>query len=596
MEQWRHIRHNNSQLPPLLLKASFSKEGYIVRLTDLSHVWSETLGRKQIIDRAKRQSCSIDPSEDEEQLRIFLDNIRSALKQDIKTSLAIASTKDGNVKLNLETPLPAPLPVFEWEIHLTQSSSGNIKNELVSPLIHRAHQLNHNLGLLIAELQAKDKIIAKITDRLETSGHDLTAVFPGVSGVKLSRKKTQQEQLARHVRGLGNFDEDAFRERMAAGGDDGAAASSELSDAIFASLPKEASVEESDQTSTDWWRQIPPGEYIDLVGDTAEHDDKSHGDFKNSGGSQERRESADEAQDDGFQRQATPPNLRNEPQHVRPDSNDDMDIDDNVPPQQDHQPRAQQTIDDESTDDEDDLDGPIQRPKPPPESTSPNNAQPARKPTPKSPSPPPAPKPSTHGPFTHEEETDTEGSDGDLDKPSQPSQKPTSQLPSRQRTQTPQPAAPSPRKKPGTLGGRARTTEPTSSPPPTNETPEPEPEQVPAPKPKSKLGTLGGKKQLPQPQEPPSNAPSKSPSPKPANKKLGAIGGKRAASPSNNIAEPQNLEQNSSAVGSKKQENQTSLPAAKEATDDEKADAKREALRKELEAKAKAPVKKKRKF
>ncbi|KAM0720237.1 hypothetical protein Q7P37_004373 [Cladosporium fusiforme] len=589
MEQWRHIHHADSQLPPLLLKASFGSQGYSVRLTDLSRVWTETLGRKDIINQAKRISCSIDPGEDNEQFDIFLDNVRSALDQNDKTSLALASTKTNSLKLILENPLPAPLPAFEWEINLKRAPDECVKDEIVSPLMQKAHQLNHNLELLIAELQAKDKIIAKITDRLETSGHDLTAVFPGVANVKLSRNKPQQEQLARHVRGLGQFEEDAFRKQIAARSED-AVMPSESADVLFASLSTATEGAETAHQDTDWWRWISPGKPVNLAKDTSEHADKSRRDVAGSGERSDQREASDTAQDDGFQRQATPPNLRSERQQVRANSNDDIEMRDDVPRPSSLRDRYQYGVEDESTDDEDDLDGQVQRSRPPPKRTSPTIAPP-REPTPKSPSPPPVPKPSSHVPFTHDEDTETEDSDDDLDKPSQPSQKTaaSSQLPSRQRTQTPQPAAPSPRKKLGTLGGRARTTEPPPS-PPDNEPIESEP--APAPKSKPKLGTLGGKKS--QPQKPRSKTPSRSPSPKPLSKRPGIIGGKRAASPSS-LSEPKHDDLETSTTRASRR--QASPPAAALAmTEDERADAKREALRKELDAKAKAPVKKKRKF
>lgn len=595
MERWRTLRHNDQNLPSLLLKASFSKDGYDVRLTDLSRVWSETLERKDIVKQAKRRSCSIDPSEDDEQFQIFLDNIQSALQQNKKTSLALTSTKDGNVKLKLESPLPAPLPAFEWDIDLARAPDDSIKDDIVSPLLTRAHYLNHNVESLIAELQAKDKIIAKITDRLEASGHDLTAVFPGVAGIKISRNMPQQEQLARHVRGLGRFKADAFRTRVNTHSQS-VTLSPETTDAIFTNLPAALGSGDGEQASKDWLRRLSAGQHIDLDGGDDEDTDKSRSRALASRESSKQHEVTDTARDDHFQRQATPPNLRKEPQHTRSNADDDEEMDDDVP-QPSHHPNRDQTMDDdESTDDEDDLDGPISRSRPAPKSISAPSAKPPRTATPKSPSPLPVPKPSTGGPFAHEEDTATEEeSDDDLDKPSQPSQKPrpTSQLPSRQKTQSPQPAEASPQKKLGTLGGPTRTVEtPPSSTAEQPTAPSPEPEPAPAPKPKSKLGTLGGKNS--QPQKSSSKISSRSPSPKPATKRPGTIGGKRAASPVN-TSEPQEHQEDKSIKTSREPERPVAARATSEEKE-EKADAKREALKRELEAKAKAPAKKKRKF
>jgi hypothetical protein len=294
---------------------------------------------------------------------------------------------------------------------------------------------------------------------------------------------------------------------------------------------------------------------------------------------------------DGFQRQATPPHLR--AHSMLPTSNGDVD---------------DPMHDQDSTEDEDDLDGPPSRPKPSPRHAKHNNiGAPAPANTRKSPTPPPS-KPTahattTHGPFIHEE--DTEDDDDDLDGPSRPSQKPTpstSQLPSREKSQTPQPttsSAPSPRKRLGTLGGRTRTKSPTpmSMTPieehaaPTPSSPSPE-----KPKAKPRLGMLGGRKAKPQPPSPaPESEDVDTPPPK-QGKKLGAIGGSKRETKSSRAPtasatpEPQAKE-----PAGNHQEDVKSEPVEPE-DPVERANAKRDALKRQLEEKAKAPVKKKRKF
>jgi hypothetical protein len=78
MEQWKHLRQNDAQLPSLLVKASFSKNGYSIRLTDLSRIWAEELDKAEIISRARARNCSIDPGEDAEQYDIFNEKLQSA--------------------------------------------------------------------------------------------------------------------------------------------------------------------------------------------------------------------------------------------------------------------------------------------------------------------------------------------------------------------------------------------------------------------------------------------------------------------------------------------------------------------------------------
>lgn len=537
MEQWKYLRHEDAHLPSLLVKASFSKTGYSIRLTDLSRVWAEELPKAEMITRARAHDCSIDPGEDAEQYDIFAEKLQSALQQHGNTTLALSTTKNGNLKLHLEAPLPSPLPTFEWEIHLKQMSDRSVEVDIVSPLLQKACLLERHMQQLIAEIQAKDKVIGKITDRLEASGHDLTAVFPGV---KITGNKPQREQFARHVRGLAEFDNASWSAKVAAENDtlpvsDGSA------DAILASLPPAQAVKE---THVDWWRNLANGHHIALIkeglddGATTQDQAPKH---KQSFSGRSKSDVGDE--NDDFQIQATPPHLR--AHSTLPTSNGHAD---------------EPMHDQDSTEDEDDLDGPPPRSKPAPRPVKHKNIDsPALVNTRKRSPTPPTTNPPTHttttrGPFTQEEDTGDEDDDDDLDGPSQASQKPTptsSQLPSREKSQTPQPttsSAPSPRRRLGTLGGRARTKSPT--PMSTTRTeehaaPTPSPEK---PKAKSKLGTIGGRKANPQP-TPAAPDSEDAEVPSKQGKKLGMIGGSKgevkpsraptaSATPERQIEEP----------------------------------------------------------
>jgi len=584
MEQWKHLRQNDAQLPSLLVKASFSKNGYSIRLTDLSRVWAEELSKAEIITRARARNCSIDPGEDTEQYEIFVEKLQSALQQQGNTTLALSTTKNGNLKLYLEAPLPSPLPTFEWEIDLKQMSDRSVEVDLVSPLLQTACLLERHMQMLIAEIQAKDKVIGKITDRLETSGHDLTSVFPGV---KITGNKPQREQFARHVRGLGEFDEASLSAKVAADSD-GIPVPDESADAILASLPP---VNAEKGSHVDWWRKITNGQHIALTkeglddGATTRNQGLNH---EQSFSGRSKSDLGDE--NDDFQRQATPPHLRSH--STMPTSNGNVD---------------EPMHDQDSTEDEDDLDGPPSRPKlATRQARQKNTGEPATANMRKSPMPPPS-KPTahaitTHGPFTHEEDTeDTEDDDDDLDGPSQASQKPatsTSKLPSREKSQTPRPptsSAPSPRKRLGTLGGRARTKSPTpmSTTPIEEEHTSPTPSPA-KPKPKSKLGTIGGRKANPQE---PSPAPDSEDIETllPLGKKLGTIGGKYETKSSRVPTASATPERQTTEAAEKHKQDVKAEPAEPE-DPVERANAKRDALKRQLEEKAKAPVKKKRKF
>jgi hypothetical protein len=595
MEQWRHLRQSDGHLPPLLTKASFSKNGYNVHLTDLSRVWAERLEKADIIARARLCNCSIDPSEDVEQYGIFLGKVQSALQQHDKTILTLSTSKDNHLKLHLVAPLPSPLPAFEWEINLKQASDRSVEVDLVSPLLQQAHDLNQRMQALIAELQAKDKVIAKITDRLETSGHGLADVFPGAANMKLTGKKSQQEHFARHVRGLGKFDEKAWAAETTAGSN-AVPVSSNSANAVFASLPPSNVDAAEQETGMGWWQRLPHGRHIALGEVKPSDTQPAQSNKRNQEQSRAKRRNSVEGHahdDDDFQRQATPPHLRNHSHLPTTHVDTEMGEADDDP-----------ALEEESTEDEDDLDGPPLKSKPSRHYADDDETHAALEVKSKTPSPPPivnptGPTSNTRGPFTHEE--DTEDDDDDLDGPSQTSQKApsASQLPSRQKSLTPQPSlstAPSPRKRLGTFGGRARTKSPAAmSSTPTEEHEDPVPASPPPQKPKAKgkLGMMGGSKTRPQP--PSSSAVSTDAEAPPPVKRLGTIGGKREAMSSRAATasvtpEPQHKE------AANLREPDTKAEPAEPEDPVERANAKRDALKRELEAKAKAPAKKKRKF
>jgi len=288
-----------------------------------------------------------------------------------------------------------------------------------------------------------------------------------------------------------------------------------------------------------WWESIN-GDSIDLSPESGGKS-KPEKSKSNLSGVPVAEESPQE-DDNDFQVQATPPHLRSIPRHV-----------------------VSTVIDDDSTDDEDNLDAPSQHtkildsvPSSPPKAKSPQKAKKlgtlggAKKETPK---------------LVPADDDDTTTDDEPILPPKRHEKSPT--------------LTPTPKKisSLGKIGGKRAPSPPPKEPatPPKKASPSPE-----KPKRKGKLGQLGGKKKEATP--PPaadtsSGTEDTSPKPTPAKIKLGHLGGAKAKT-----EEP------------KKEEKK--IEEMKEDTSPEaKADKKRLLLKKELEAKAQAgPSKKKRKF
>ncbi|KAF2481289.1 XRCC4-like factor-domain-containing protein [Neohortaea acidophila] len=523
---WRTLTLDNTHIPRLLVKRRFARDGYDVQVTDLSRVWAEALSRDDIVQRATERGSSIDPGEDDEQLDIFLRKIQSALEHEDGTLLDISSAKDGTVlQLNVQAPLPHPFPPFKWTLDLERQPDHHIEHELVTPLILQATHLRQQVQQLIHEIHDKDRVISKICDRLETSGNDLTTVFPGVSNVKTSRKKSQREQLGHHVKGLNDFDESAWRQQSDSA-NVGEQPDEETLDDIFRHLPSGALRGEV-SSSGEWWSSLnarPPRQSLSRstkrASTNTEHRPLSTRATNNV---------VDALENGEFQRQGTPPHLKQpalKPTSISPDRNVKAKNDAPVNDSRDAH------SDGSTTDEEADLDAP------PPKSRSAQRADATERRTAASASP----------------------------------------------------------KRLGAIGGRLPRT---VSPKPEDTT---QPDDTPAPKTRGKLGTIGGKTSQALSVASPPRASSSKPvthEPSPAKpSKLGAIGGRKtekATSSSRHATEEAAEPEAPTPARLARKAEQQSPPAVRE-TSEERADRKRDQLKRELEEKAKAPSKKKRRF
>ncbi|KAG9235590.1 XRCC4-like factor-domain-containing protein [Amylocarpus encephaloides] len=212
---WRPLHLSESasaQLPPLLLSADLDSQSYTIQLTDLTHIWSESLSRREIIRRSQEEGTSIDPS-DSSQLQIFLEKIRLGLEGGKDTTSALTINTDDDrpaLILNITVKLPGGLAPLKWPIRLSAAPDAVFTRQLVVPLMEAQHiRLQETLGLADA-LRGKDHIIQKLLDKLESQGTELGELFPqaaGKPGRKIDRKKAKDR-----VRGLAQFDLGAWRQ------------------------------------------------------------------------------------------------------------------------------------------------------------------------------------------------------------------------------------------------------------------------------------------------------------------------------------------------------------------------------------------------
>lgn len=545
----------SAHLPPLLLSAELTSDAYTIYLTDLTTIWKESLDRGGIIRRSEEEGTSIDPSDDD-QFRILLEKIRLGLEGHHDTTSALTINADNDrptIILNLTVPLPGGLAPLQWPIRLSAAPQSLFASQLTMPLLGTRHAQMQEVKSLGEVLEAKDHVIQKLLDTMESQGTELSQVFPqaaGKAGRKLDRKKAEER-----VKGLARFDMVAWRQGLDTGNlQDAGQLMSEVFEGDTTDGLKIESSATGEEGSENWWESIK-GITVNLNTGRISTNGLGKPSPQNKRPSLKSALQEPSDENDGFQVQADPIRLASRAPKSSPPK----------PP-----------LDDSTDDNDDDLGDPSQVSRIPDSFPNPESQSPSR-----------------HHP-------------------------PASPLP-------PAPSLPKPKKQLGRIG--AKKAAPKPSPPPIDEeattddsalsparrdapSPTPEPEPAPKPKPaKGKLGKIGGKKAAP---------PAPEPDPEPAlpttpkiKSKLGKIGGKKKAStpapdsPEARIKSSPHSTQEEASLSSNTvdgdrgretvKDEKEKTPEPRE-TSLERADRKRAELKRELELKARQPVKKKRRF
>ena len=207
------IEHPHSSIPPLLIKSEFGASSYKLWLTDLTYIWTESLDRRQIIQRALNVDTSIDPSEDSTQLRLLLQSIQDALVQRSGTAVDFVRSNDPKqLVMQTSTSLPGPLKPLEWRMILNSAPQSTLTAEFTIPLLSQQSHAKAEKASLLQQLRYKDNIISKLIEKMQSDGVDLSRVFPASVPGRLGTNPRQV--LAKSVKGLAEFDLQEWQSRM----------------------------------------------------------------------------------------------------------------------------------------------------------------------------------------------------------------------------------------------------------------------------------------------------------------------------------------------------------------------------------------------
>ncbi|KAI2465298.1 XLF-domain-containing protein [Annulohypoxylon bovei var. microspora] len=298
-------------LPALMISPRFASSSYTLYITDLASIWVESLDRRGILLRSLQENTSIDLSDgDPNQWTVFLSKLNTAFDPTLpdhhSTSLGISGlssdTNDrGSFALDVTCVLPKPLKPLKWPIYLTKCPPVSTASELVLPLIQANHIRALEIQDLITRLKDKDAVITKLVDKLEANQIGLEHVFNSLSGKRRPSRALAEDK----VKGLAPFNEADWKSRIAANQQLPQDVPS-LIHKVFAETGLHQGVDTeispSDQLN-DWWIKLGP-KAITAIKPQKELPKKFEGaplpDAK----------TAKEKDDDDFQVQTLPPHLQ----------------------------------------------------------------------------------------------------------------------------------------------------------------------------------------------------------------------------------------------------------------------------------------------
>lgn len=211
---WRPLPLPRTGLPHLLTSTRFASSSYTIHVTDLAHLWTESLDRRPIILRALKEDASIDPSDGEENMASFLKCLRAAFDpSDAMHRLTTVSLspsdgegpagRDGLIlTATCELPKELSSKPLTWHMYLRKQSPEATATELVLPLAESHLAQRSRVEALAEVIRQKDALVSKMLDKLEATGTPLEHVFTVLG----TRRKVSREQAEARVKGLAPFD------------------------------------------------------------------------------------------------------------------------------------------------------------------------------------------------------------------------------------------------------------------------------------------------------------------------------------------------------------------------------------------------------
>lgn len=298
------------ELPGLLVSIGTGASDYTIRVTDMANTWTESLERKAICMRAWGENTTIDPSDTPENMAIFLSAVRSALDpthaDHAKTSLSLAaaSVKDAG-EGGLTLRCTCSIPGLE-------PLEWPIHLKKAAP---SATTTSLVLPLVHGQYE-RDREVQSLSDMLHDKDRvigklidKLEANGTGLENIFTSlsgKKKISKTAAQARVKGLGPFDRDEWKGAMSR--QEGPGSISALLQSVFGSDTRTGpsySEAEGIEGLDKWWLDLQGTLKIPRDAQASAASQRSEGNAKPA-----TPEPVADDDDDDFQVQETPPHLK----------------------------------------------------------------------------------------------------------------------------------------------------------------------------------------------------------------------------------------------------------------------------------------------
>lgn len=196
---------SHRKCPKIFYKFAVVDDGYELQLTDITALWVVKSNSAEILEYARVSKASIDPAESQSQLKVLCDKLRESIAGGANTLKKDESTNSETVLLCTSLELPRPLPPLKWNFLLEPKGALDLAENILKPCLHEASASLKKIESLCKIVEAKDRAIERLLEKIESSSIDLSLVFPGITGVKARKGQVTIKEAQKHVPGLAKF-------------------------------------------------------------------------------------------------------------------------------------------------------------------------------------------------------------------------------------------------------------------------------------------------------------------------------------------------------------------------------------------------------